>query len=177
MDTTAHYTRVADGFERALRGAESLAGDSPCPGWDGRAVAKHVVDTHRRVLARLDGSEPPVLDAGADVVPAWESARADLESALAAVPEQEIDGFGGTVPFAQMVDTLLCADTLIHTWDLARATQQDDSLDLEAVAKAHAFLTPMGDAMRAPGGFGEAKPVEDDASPQDRLIAFVGRQP
>jgi uncharacterized protein (TIGR03086 family) len=81
------------------------------------------------------------------------------------------------MPFAQMVDTLLCADTLLHTWDLATATRQDDSLDLEAVAKAHAFLTPMGSMMRGPGGFGEEITVADDATPQERLLAFAGRDP
>jgi uncharacterized protein (TIGR03086 family) len=177
MDIQDHYARVADGFSTTLAGVRDWTARTPCDEWDADALARHVVDTTRRVLARLDGSEPPVLAADAPVVPAWQEARAQVESALADRADQEVDSWGRQVPFGQLVDTLLCADTLLHTWDLARATGQDDTLDLAAVSKAHAFLTPMGDAMRRPGGFGPEKPVEADASAQDRLLAFAGRQP
>ncbi len=177
MTPADHYARVADDFGRTLDGVTDWSASTPCEEWDARSLAKHVVDTHHRVLSRVTGAEPVVLDDGADVVPAWKSARAQVQQALVEHGDEEIDSFGGRVPFSQLVDTLLCADTLLHTWDLARGTQQDDTLDLAAVAKAHAFLTPMGEAMRAPGGFGPEKPVEADASAQDRLLAFAGRQP
>jgi len=177
MDIAEHYNRVADGFSTALKGVDDWSARTPCEDWDAGALARHVVDTTHRVLARLDGSEPPVLASDAPVVPAWEQARSLVDRALAEKGDQEVDSWGRTVPFGQLVDTLLCADTLLHTWDLARATGQDDTLDLSAVSKAHAFLTPMGEAMRRPGGFGPEKPVEADASAQDRLLAFAGRQP
>ena len=177
MDTTAHYTRVADGFGRVVGGVTDWSATTPCEEWNARALAAHVVDTHRRVLARLDGSEPPVLGPDDDPSAAWGAVRAELESALAEHGDQQVDSWGSQAPFAQVVDTLVCADTLLHTWDLARATGQDETLDLTSVSKAHAFLTPMGDMMRRPGGFGPAVALDDEASAQEQLLAFAGRDP
>ncbi len=179
MDISEHYSRVADDFGRTLAGVSDWAATTPCDEWDARALAAHVIDTHRRVLGRLPGlpSPPQVLAADADLAEAWTAVRTDLEAALTSDADTEVESFGGPAPFGQVVDTLLCADTLLHTWDLARASGQDDSLDLASVAKANAFLTPMGDQMRQPGGFGAAVTVADDASAQDRLVGFAGRNP
>jgi uncharacterized protein (TIGR03086 family) len=177
MDTMEHYSRVADGFERTLTGVRDWTATTPCTEWDARHVAAHVVDTHRLFLARLDGSEPPTLAPDADVTSAWHAVRGDLEKALANHGDQQVDHFGGKAPFRETVDTVVCADTLLHTWDLARGSGQDDTLDLASVATASAFLTPRGDLMRRPGGFGPEVTVPADASAQDRLVAFSGRDP
>ena len=177
METMQHYSRVADGFERTLAGVGDWTASTPCPEWNTRQLAAHVVDIHRLFLSRLDGSEPPKLAADADVTTAWREARADLEKALANHGDQQVDHFGGKAPFRETVDTVVCADTLLHTWDLARGSGQDDTLDLASVAAASAFLTPRGELMRRPGGFGPEVAVAADASAQDRLVAFSGRQP
>jgi uncharacterized protein (TIGR03086 family) len=69
----------------------------------------------------------------------------------------------------------LCTDTLIHTWDLARATGQDEALDEEGVTKAMEFLTPIDEAIRRPGGFGTKVEPRPDADAQTRLLNFSGR--
>lgn len=69
-------------------------------------------------------------------------------------------------------------DALIHTWDLATATGQDTSLDPELVEACTAmFLPDMPERGRASGLVGAAVAVSDDASPQDHLLAAMGRQP
>jgi uncharacterized protein (TIGR03086 family) len=69
-------------------------------------------------------------------------------------------------------------DVLIHTWDLARATGQDDTLDPDLVdACATMFLPDMPERGRAAGIVGPAVEVGADASPQDRLLAAMGRRP
>ncbi len=179
MDINEHYRRVADSFGHIVAGVGDWTATTPCEQWDARALTTHVVDTHRRVLGRLPGNppEPPVLAADADLAHAWAAVRTSLETALASDEATEVESFGGPAPFGRVVDTLLCADTLLHTWDLARASDQDDTLDLACVASAQSFLTPMGDMMRMPGGFGAAVTVADDASAQDRLVGFSGRNP
>jgi uncharacterized protein (TIGR03086 family) len=177
MTPLEHYTRVADGFERILAGVTDWQARTPCPEWDARTLAAHVVDVHQIFLSRLDGSEPTKLDPDADVPAAWQETRAQMEKALTDHGDQQVDNFGGKAPFSQTVTTVVCADTLIHGWDLARATKQDDTLDLASVAAASAFLTPNGDRLRSPGGFGPEVTVPADASPQDRLLGFVGRDP
>src|SRR3954454_3056549 len=177
MDTSSQYARIAGDFDRVVSGVSDWSAPSPCDEWDARQVAAHVVDVPRLFLARLDGSEPPTLSPQEDVVAAWHSARADLERALAERPDQPIDSFGGKEPFADVIGGVLCADTLLHTWDLARASGQDETLDLTGVSAAMAFLSPHADMLLRPGGFGPEVAVPADASAQDRLIAFAGRDP
>ena len=81
----------------------------------------------------------------------------------------------GEQPFESLVGRLLCADTLIHTWDLARATGQDDRLDEEAAERALDFLTPIDDAIRGPGGFAPKLKAPPGADARARLLAFTGR--
>jgi hypothetical protein len=81
----------------------------------------------------------------------------------------------GEQTFESVVSRLLCSDTLFHTWDLARATGQDDNLDADAVAKSLEFLTPMDEAIRRPGGFAAKIDPDPDADTQTRWLNFDGR--
>ena len=68
----------------------------------------------------------------------------------------------GEQPFESLVGRLLCADTLIHTWDLARATGQPEALDPGGVAKAADVLfnaTSEGTAIVAVPDLGGASAV------------------
>ena len=69
-------------------------------------------------------------------------------------------------------------DTLIHTWDLATAIDQDASLDPSLVDACVAmFLPDMPERGRAAGLVGPPVDIGPDASPQDRLLAAMGRRP
>ena len=74
---------------------------------------------------------------------------------------------------------IVIGDQSIHTWDLSKATGQSFAMD-EGVASAvlgalHQLLTP---ERRGPGkAFAEEVACPADASAQDRLLAFSGRQP
>jgi uncharacterized protein (TIGR03086 family) len=69
-------------------------------------------------------------------------------------------------------------DALVHTWDLATATGQDATLDPDLVDACIAmFLPDMPERGRASGLVGPAVHVPEDASPQDRLLAAMGRRP
>lgn len=81
----------------------------------------------------------------------------------------------GTQTFETLVGRLLCADTLVHTWDLARATAQDEHLDAEAGTKALEFLRSVGEAIRGPGGFGPEITPSPGADTQTVLLNFGGR--
>jgi len=81
----------------------------------------------------------------------------------------------GDMPFEDLASRVVCSDTLVHTWDLARATGQDEQLDTAAVAFAWTWMKPAGERQRASGDFGPA--VEQPAAPdtQARLLCFLGR--
>jgi uncharacterized protein (TIGR03086 family) len=69
-------------------------------------------------------------------------------------------------------------DQLIHTWDLAVAVGADRHLDEEVVeAVVEMFLPHMPDIGRQAGLVGPSVPVPAGASPQDRLLGAMGRNP
>jgi uncharacterized protein (TIGR03086 family) len=69
-------------------------------------------------------------------------------------------------------------EVLTHGWDLATATDQEPKLDPKLVTVALEFMQGMPtDLVRGGGFFGTDIPVDDSASAQDRLVAFLGRDP
>ena len=72
---------------------------------------------------------------------------------------------------------LVLGDVLIHTWDLARATGQDETLDRGMVHELLAGMEPLDGILRRSGQYGPRIAVPADADKQTRLIAFTGRQP
>jgi uncharacterized protein (TIGR03086 family) len=63
----------------------------------------------------------------------------------------------------------------VHTWDLARAADQDELLDAHAVEYAWTWMQVAGDGLRASGSFGPAVPPPAGADTQTRLLCFLGR--
>jgi uncharacterized protein (TIGR03086 family) len=73
---------------------------------------------------------------------------------------------------------MICTtDVLIHTWDLARATGLDETLDATEVHRYVEGMEPLDQLLRDSGQYGPRIPVADDADEQTRLIAFLGRRP
>ena len=129
------------------------------------------------MLASLEGSKAEIVQPEDDVVLLWADAAGDVRAALDD-PLRSAATVGepfGDQPFELLVGRLLCTDTLIHTWDLARATGQDEGLDPVGVTKAMEFLTPIDAAIRRPGGFGSKIEPPAGADAQTRLLNFSGR--
>lgn len=178
-DTTALYDRIADRFGALLEDCppDRWAAPSPCPGWTARDVAAHVVRNHRRALAGLDGSAFTAPGPDEDVRAAWRCVTTGVRGALRD-PLLAVFPLGpdfGSIPFAAFIRRMACADTLIHTWDLARATGQEETLDPTGVAVATAILQPEDTAIRMVGAFGAAVPAPAGADAQTRLLTFLGR--
>ena len=67
-------------------------------------------------------------------------------------------------------------ETLVHGWDLACATGQQPPWDAEVVEASLIQFQTWLPPQRPPGSpFFDATSVSDDASPIDRLAAFLGR--
>ena len=63
-------------------------------------------------------------------------------------------------------------------WDLAKASGQGTHLPPEMVEfYYHMFIPDIADQARAHGFFAPAVAVPDDASIQDKLLGYMGRQP
>lgn len=179
-ETSERYHRVADAFGARLAaiGADQWEIPTPCSDWKVRDLVVHVIATHRRVVASVDGSTVMEVDPEEDLEAQWAGATGAVRAALSdpAVASKTVAGMFGEQPFESLISRLLCTDTLFHTWDLARATGQDESLDAEAVAKAMEFLEPLDEAIRRPGGFAPKIDPPPGADAQTRLLCFGGRR-
>jgi uncharacterized protein (TIGR03086 family) len=178
-EVSDRYGVIADEFEARLRGvgADRWSSASPCEEWTARDVVVHVINTHRRVHAALGDVGFEEIDPDTDLRAEWGPAAGAIRAALSdeSLASKTVGGMFGEQPFESLVGRLLCVDTLVHTWDLARATGQDDRLDERAAERALEFLIPIDEAIRRPGGFAPKLPPAPDADAQARLLAFTGR--
>ncbi|HEY6425268.1 MAG TPA: TIGR03086 family metal-binding protein [Pseudonocardiaceae bacterium] len=180
-EVSERYTTIADGLTARIEGVtpDRWLAPTPCSEWTARDLVVHVVGTHRRVMATLDGTEPVDVDPDDDLPKQWLVASGEVREALSdearASKIVKARGGGSEQSFESLVGRLLCADTLLHTWDLARATGQDERLDPAAVSKSMEFLVPLDEAIRRPGGFAAKIAPTPDADEQTRLLNFCGR--
>ena len=83
----------------------------------------------------------------------------------------------GRMTIEQAIDMIVTNDVFLHTWDLARATGLDETLDPVETQKMFEAMAPMDEMLRGSGQFGPRVEVPDDADAQTKLIAFIGRDP
>ena len=83
----------------------------------------------------------------------------------------------GDLPLPDAVHRFYTTDVFLHTWDLARAAGVDPGLDPAHCEELLAGMSSIEDMLRASGQYGPAMPVAADAPAQDRLAAFIGRDP
>ena len=174
-ETEQRYARVISGFGSRLArvSAKQWSAPTPCSEWDVQSLVAHVVTTHWRI----EGTAGREADTSGDLVAQWQEASVAVSDALADPARASAirGGMFGEQSFESLVSRLLCSDTLYHTWDLARATGQDEELDQDAVEKSLEFLTPMDEAIRRPGGFAPKIEPGADAAVQTRWLNFGGR--
>jgi uncharacterized protein (TIGR03086 family) len=182
-DVAERYRRVAAAFtDRARAVPDGAWGNpSPCEGWTARDVVRHMVEWMPAFLESGAGvalpAGPPVDD---DPVGAWLTVSDGIQALLddPDTPSRDfVNEHTGRHPLDEAISMFILGDVLVHTWDLARATGLDETLD---TAEVHAMLVgiePMGDALSQSGQYGRPVMVPDDASEQTRLLAFTGRTP
>ena len=182
-DVGERYRKVAGRFTEVARGVPEGGWErpAPCEGWVARDVIAHLVSWVPGVLESGAGVELPTgPSVDDDPVGAW-LALSDGIQAVLDEPGVEQRRFShpqaGDHPLDGAIAMFVLGDVLLHTWDLARATGQDETLDPDEVSGMLAGMLPMDDILRQSGHYGPKVPVPDDADEQTRLIAFVGRQP
>ncbi|MEP6761765.1 MAG: TIGR03086 family metal-binding protein [Sporichthyaceae bacterium] len=152
---------------------------SPCEDWSARDVLQHLIDSHRDMPGHA--GHPLVFEKSVadDPHAAWVEAR-DAMQTLLDDPQRagmEYDGMFGRTSVEQTVDKFLGLDLLIHGWDIARATGQNETMPEEEVIRVSSFVESLGDNLRMGGVCGPAVTVPDDAPKQDKLLASLGRRP
>jgi len=135
---------------------------------------------HGVMLHPLGRPLSPAPSVDDDPLAAFRAARADVEAVLAdkTLRAVEAGGHFGTMTVEQSIDNVVSMDMVLHGWDLAKATDQDVTMDPDEVARATANPAPVDEEiLRSPGVLGPIVPVPDDAPLQDRFLGFLGRDP
>ena len=184
-DNLRRYTVAMFELDRVIRSVPADAWDrpSPCEGWTAREVAGHAMGVVANIAAKLGEREPVhafgdvAAIAGDDPALTYHAIRNEVLTALdtdgsLATPVQSALGM---MNMDEYLDALL-GDTLIHAWDVARATGVDERLDPDLVDHVLAKMSA-AEIERGPGRFAAEVEVDPDASRQDRLLALSGRQP
>lgn len=182
------YRRRADAFEATVAAVADRHWwrPSPCAEWDARDVVRHVVDMHHVMLRPYGRTPAPAPGVDDDPLAAFRSARAEVQAILAdpELATRQVESPAGTMAGADMVDQVVSEDMVLHRWDLARATGQNDGIDAGELERMWPGLQQIPDVMRVPGAFGPgvvvfgpAVEVPADAPLQDRALGLLGRDP
>jgi uncharacterized protein (TIGR03086 family) len=182
-DPAERHRQIAGHFSRLVAGVPGPSWSVPTPvdGWTAHDVVRHLV-----------GWLPGFLTGGCDVrLPSGPGVDDDPAAAWAhhATAVQELlDDPANTdrlfehpalppTPLAEAVSRFYTVDVFMHSWDLARATGQDDRLDPDLCRELFAGLEPMEDQLRRSGQFGPRFQVAADADWQTKLLGLIGRDP
>jgi uncharacterized protein (TIGR03086 family) len=164
-------------------GFQQLTAPTPCEGWDVRDLLNHLVggnfwvrplvsgETIDHVGDRLDGDL-----LGDDILEAYDRSAEEAAGAFLAPGAlgQPVAVSYGPVP-ARVYCGHRLIDVLIHGWDLARATGQDATLPSDLVEVCTRVVAPQAELLAGSGAFGTLVELGDDADPQARLLAVLGR--
>ncbi len=182
------YRRRAEAFERKVAAVQPDQWDnpSPCEKWTAKDVVDHIVMMHGAMLTPVARK----LEPADDPLTAFQEARAAVEDVLddPILALTETGTPTGPMTAEQHIDQVVSDDLVLHGWDLARATGQDETMepvDVERLWASTAAIPPeVMEKYRTPGAFGEGievfgpeVKVPPDAPLQDRLLGLIGRQP
>src|ERR671911_325439 len=127
------HRRYAGAFSDRVRGSRDWTARAPVAGWTALDVVRHLVEWFPAFLT--SGSDvrlPPGPSVDDDPVAAWQHQVDAVQAVLddpATARRMLSNPHIGEVPLDQAIDRFYISDVFMHTWDLARATGQDDRLD------------------------------------------------
>lgn len=183
MDPIERIDRATAVASEKVKGVApgELSKATPCAEFDLRGLLNHVIGGLGMLTVAAEGGKATIPEGdqfGKEPGEDYERRRAVLLRALRGdgVLERNWEMPFGSMPGVVMAN-IAFMEHLTHAWDVAKSTGQDTTLPEDLVAECLEVVTPMDAMLRIPGVCGPAVPVPDDASKQDKLIAFMGRQP
>jgi uncharacterized protein (TIGR03086 family) len=175
--------QVFEQADRVIAGVreDQLDAPTPCAEWNVRELLAHMIGVVENLGRRARSREP--IDASSyELEPRFlNQFRRVARSTMLAFQSRPLTDEVGTFGRQTSVATLFrlnVLDTAAHTWDLARATGQDAELPAdvaEAALESARHEVPLDGRM--PEIFGPPVEVGEDATPTERLVAYLGRTP
>ena len=175
------HRQVGQLFTERVGGTWFWDAPSPVSGWVARDIVRHLIQWLPGFLsagAAVELPSGPSVDD--DPAAAWRVHCAAVQAVLddpATADRVLANPHVGALPLDRAIVQFYTSDVFMHTWDLARATGQDDRLDPGFCTHLLAGMEQMEEAMRSSGHYGARVEVPDDADPQTRLLGFIGRDP
>jgi uncharacterized protein (TIGR03086 family) len=152
---------------------------TPCPRWDLRDLLEHVIDSMAALEEAATAAEvtlTPPQDAG-DVIPLVRQ-RATL---LLGAWSRACGAFTVRVEQAHLSAPVVAGagaiELAVHGWDVAQSCGDPRPIPPDLADELLDLAVVLIRAPDRPGRFGRPLPFPDDASPSDRLLAFLGRAP
>lgn len=157
---------------------------TPCPAFTVRDLLAHLVSGNKRWVAMAHGEPavavPLVTDlADADAPAAYRETCDEVATAWAdpALLDKLVQ-----LPFADVTGAVALGvhtvETVVHGWDLAKATGQPTTIAPDLFAAAWEGTRGIDDSFRGPDGpFGPVVTLPAGSSDTDRLVAWLGRTP
>jgi uncharacterized protein (TIGR03086 family) len=168
------YRQGSEWCGEKVAGATDLDAPTFCDGWTVRDLLNHMLDTQHYFAGSARGEDvsppgpnPPKLLTD-NPVDDFASARADVLQAFGQEGALEKTGPALGIAFS---------DQLLHGWDLARATGQDTTMPYGLPEAAYRAIYGLFTEDQRQGVFKPELPVQDDPTPQERLLAYTGRPP
>ena len=180
-DIAERYARITSQFTDRVRAVSPEAWDnpSPCEGWTARDVVGHLTEWIPAFFGSQGVEFPTVPSVQDDPVGAWETVQSTMAKTLAepTMAAKQIETPFSTQSLAETVDMIVTGDVFTHTWDLARATGQSETLDPDQLQRMIVAMGAMPEEMlRADGMFGPQIDVPPDSDDQTKFLAYTGRR-
>lgn len=160
---------------------DQLDNPTPCDEWTVRELVAHMCGplaaiTHMANTGQVADPTQPV--AGDDPLETWEQCRRDLLVAIdrPGATDQVGEFWFGESSINDILDFALW-DPLVHSWDLATATQQRHHVSDQLVEASRAVIEPSAEMLRDSGMMAEAVGVTGTESPMEAFAAMTGRNP
>jgi uncharacterized protein (TIGR03086 family) len=175
LDMMELYSRATEWTSEKVAGAVSdLDARTPCDAWNVRTLLNHMLDTQQYFIRKARGEEasppapmPPQLLSD-EPLNDFARSRAEMLATFGELgPTEGTDASLG----------IAFSDQLLHGWDLAKATRQDAAMPAELAEAAYGTIHGRFTDEQRKGVFKPAIAVADDASSQERLLAYTGREP
>ena len=164
--------------------AEQFGEPKPCYLWNVQELIVHNVKVSQLIHNMLtDGEHVNVYEVSdqlspEDALAAFDASTGQLlqTAGVRANLEKLVDRYGRQLTGRELLMAPF-SDLLIHKWDLAKATEQDSTLDSTMAEASYSFFLPSIEIMRDRGNFGRGRSLPITSSAQDKLLALTGRQP
>jgi uncharacterized protein (TIGR03086 family) len=179
MDPLELYEKASDWTKSKIEGTkEKLDAKTACDEWSARELVNHLLHGKELFAGAAEGKppsgppqgKPPELLNDQDPVAAFEDVRKAVLGAF---------GKEGVLenPQMQMMAGIAFVDTLTHGWDLAKGTGQDTTMPSGLAEAAMGVIGGQLTPERRGDSFKPEVSVPDDAPAEDKLVAYMGRQP